>query len=94
MPELAQARAANRRKSLRPRTRSAVEASLAGADEIEVRDHLALDKDEQNTATVLIFTLLPWPRLVRCGVVRGRRFGVAPRVRCLFATCEGFLWAA
>jgi hypothetical protein len=35
-----------------------------GADSIGARDHLALSKDEQNTAAALIFALLPWPRLI------------------------------
>jgi hypothetical protein len=55
-----------------PRTRNDLEAFEAGADEIEARDHLALGKDEQNTATLLMFALLRVPRLVRWGVVRGQ----------------------
>jgi hypothetical protein len=35
-----------------------------GADSIGARDHLALSKDEQNTAAALIFALLPRPRLI------------------------------
>ena len=41
-----------------------LKASLAGADEIAARDHLALGKDERSTAAALIFALLPWPRLI------------------------------
>ena len=41
-----------------------LKAGLVGADSIGARDHLALSKDEQNTAAALIFALLPWPRLI------------------------------
>ena len=62
-----------------------------GADGIGARDHLALSKDEQNTAAALIFALLPWPRLIGWASFEGVSRGVA--FRCLFATCEGFLCA-
>jgi hypothetical protein len=65
-----------------------------GADSIGARDHLALSKDEQNTAAALIFALLPWPRLIGWASFEGgKRLGRGVAFRCLFATCEGFLCA-
>ena len=51
-----------------------------GADGIGARDHLALSKDEQNTAAALIFALLPWPRLIRWRSFEGgKRLAAASR---------------
>jgi hypothetical protein len=57
-----------------------LKARVVGADGIGARDHLALSKDEQNTAAALIFALLPWPRLIGWASFRGgKRLAAASR---------------
>lgn len=57
-----------------------LKAGVVGADGIGARDHLALSKDEQNTAAALIFALLPWPRLIGWASFRGgKRLAAASR---------------